>query len=67
MKDCFDKELNIGDTVAYPVRSGSSMWISSGEIQEILDNSLKISRKPDNSFSFYKIVTVTRTDRVIKI
>jgi len=72
MKDCFGKELNIGDSVAYPGRSGSCMWMNSGEIKEILDGSLKIFRKYRRRYSevdeeHIKIVTVTRTDRVIKI
>ena len=67
MKDCFGKELSVGDKVAYPGRSGSMMWMNSGEIVDILDGSLKIFRKPDNSYQFYKMVTVMRVDRVVKI
>lgn len=36
MKDRFDTEVTVGCTVAYPGRQGSSVWISTGMVTEIL-------------------------------
>ena len=67
--DCFEKELNIGDTVAYPVRKGSSMWINSGKIINIFEYMYYRQKmygltllKPSG-----KKVTIHRVNRVIKV
>ena len=33
-KDYLDREINIGDTVAYPTRLGSDMWLSEGIVTD---------------------------------
>jgi hypothetical protein len=36
MKDRFGREVFVGCTVAYPGRAGSSCWISTGIVAEVL-------------------------------
>lgn len=53
--------INEGDTVIYPVRKGSGMWLNSGVVKELHPNGLKVVNEAD------RIVTLTCLDRVVVI
>jgi hypothetical protein len=59
MKDAAGVTFIVGDKVAYPVRTGSSMWLEFGEVVKVNKNSLKLVK--DNE----RHVVVKRTDRVV--
>lgn len=77
--------VEVGDRVAYPGRSGSSMWMNFGTVVDIIQGfdwrknpttTLKVSREGDSvDYSWRKepvvtkprVVTVTRTDNVVKV
>jgi hypothetical protein len=35
VKDMLGRELNVGDTIAYPRRSGSHLWMTTAQITDI--------------------------------
>lgn len=39
LKDIAGRELNPGDIIAYPVRSGSNLWMTTAKILEIKEKS----------------------------
>lgn len=72
LKDIRGIQINVGDTVAYPVRTGSALWMSYGKVDSIYtdgtdwqDNPVyrvKVQKHPSN-----KIVTVYCTERIVKL
>lgn len=44
MQDFLGRELKVGDTIAYPMRQGSRMWMQSGTIRSIHPDCVKITR-----------------------
>jgi hypothetical protein len=62
IKDCRGIVINVGDTIVYPGRRGSSLWLSSGIVQPpkfgALQQSLTV--KKDNG----RLVEVFETWRV---
>jgi len=80
MKDALGKEINVGDTVAYPGRRGSSCWINIGVVtkfcevdhpyrsdEKITELKIKKMAKEWGSGKSNQIVTVSQTDRIVKI
>jgi len=61
MTDALDNEIYVGDTVVYPGRSGSSMWINKSIVLEVNENTLKVETKSGRK------ATITRIDRVVII
>lgn len=47
MKDLLNREILIGDIIAYPVRKSSSLWMEHGEVKQIITSgrhALKLTR-----------------------
>lgn len=73
LKDIVGKEIEIGDTIAYPRRSGSSLWMETAKVVDILIEEsesfygnrtyYRIKAKKDSG----RIVMVYRVDNVVKI
>ena len=71
VEDILGRELKVGDTIAYPRRSGSSMWMTTGvitAIEEFRDRwtktmhpMLKVMKKSGRK------THVTSVDRVIRV
>ena len=60
MKDFLDQEITPGDTVVYPNRQGSSLWMVKAEVLTVNDESNRLSiRRTDGT-----VKTITRVDRV---
>lgn len=71
--DIVGKEVKIGDTIAYPRRSGSSLWMETAKVVEILSEESDTST---TNITYYSIkaqkdsgrfVTIYRVDNVVKI
>jgi len=41
MKDFLGRTIEVGDTIVYPVRRGSSMWLSKGEVEFVGEGELE--------------------------
>lgn len=71
LKDIVGKELNPGDMIAYPGRSGSNIWMTTAKSLEIkeefncygTDPIYSIKARKENGF----VVMVDRVDNVVKI
>lgn len=73
LKDIVGKEIEIGDTIAYPRRSGSCLWMATAKVVEILSEEsdtyygkrtyYRIRARKDSG----RIVMVYRVDNVVKI
>jgi hypothetical protein len=65
-KDCFDRDIKIGDICVYPVRRGSKMWMNRIVVQ-------KISHDPQGRPKLHGVkgdgwtVNITSLDRVALI
>lgn len=60
MKDFLDQEITAGDTIVYPNRQGSSLWMVKAEVLTVNDESNRLSvRRTDGT-----VKTITRVDRV---
>lgn len=76
--DFLGKTINVGDTIVYPGRRGSSLWLNWGVVREIVDREgyggelsvLRVGRRiirPGYTGNYGKdgtVVTVTELDRV---
>ena len=79
LKDALNKSIRLGDTIAYPVRSGSHMYMQSGKVvgTKLSGNpwsglfvlNLRVEITKSNRFNLNKpkVVTVKRLDRVVKV
>jgi hypothetical protein len=78
MKDMLDQEVYVGDTIVYPGRQGSSCWLNVGKVVEFVEcehpyrdqTVTKIRIKTITkgwSGQAGKVVTISRTDRIVKI
>jgi hypothetical protein len=65
----FGMTATVGDTVVYPGRQSSSMWLNKGVIVQDNGKSLKIKREPRWSWGDqeHKIVHVTNLHLVVPI
>lgn len=62
MKDFLNQTIAIGDTVVYPGRRGSSLWMNRATVIDIRVNSIRVQRVDDNV-----IKTLNRVDRVVVV
>lgn len=60
MKDFLNQTFAVGDTVVYPGRRGSSLWMNRATVIDIRANSIRVQRVNDNV-----IKTLNRVDRVV--
>ena len=73
LKDIVGKEVKVGDNVAYPRRSGSSIWMATAEVIEILSEEVETfhGNRTDYRIKARKvsgrIVMIDRVDNVIVI
>jgi len=70
MKDFRGVEIQVGDTVVYPGRQGSSMWMSQALVKEVKENTLIVEveqRKWDGVVVGHRTTTVYRTDRCVVV
>lgn len=58
MKDFLENEINVGDTIIYPNRHGSKLWMNRAVVQEVREASLRVLRGDG------QVKTLTRIDRV---
>ncbi len=61
MKDFLNQDIKIGDTIVYPNRQGSSLWMNRAQVEEVRLDSLRV-RRSDGS-----VKTIRRTDRVVVV
>lgn len=61
MKDFLNQDIKIGDTIVYPNRQGSSLWMNKAQVEEVRLDSLRV-RRSDGS-----VKTIRRTDRVVVV
>lgn len=60
MKDFLDQEITEGDTIVYPNRQGSNLWMVKAEVLEIQHDERRLRiRRTDGT-----VKTLTRVDRV---
>lgn len=60
MKDFLDQEINAGDTIVYPNRQGSNLWMVKAEVLTVDTEGRRLSvRRTDGT-----VKTLTRVDRV---
>ena len=60
MKDFLDREIAAGDTIVYPNRQGSNLWMVKAEVLTVNDESNRLSvRRTDGT-----VKTISRVDRV---
>lgn len=62
MKDFLGQDINSGDTVVYPGRQGSNMWMNSATVLDLLDNSIRVQRTKDGA-----VRVLNRLDRVVVV
>lgn len=65
MKDTRGKEFMVGDLIAYPQRSGSSVWLVVSRILELGDEKLKVMReghdRPSTVHCYNRAVIIERS------
>ncbi len=68
-KVAFEMEATVGDTIAYPGRQGSSLWMNRGVIIEDNGDSLKVRRegKWDYWNTEDRVVTLTSLGNIVPI
>lgn len=78
-KDFLGQEIEVGDTIVYPVRWGSSMWLSKTKVLERTETTsyygphkaaLKVKGKSKNWYTKEErpyVRTVHRLDRVVVV
>lgn len=60
MKDFLDQEITPGDTIVYPNRQGSDLWMVKAEVLVVNEDFKRLSvRRTDGT-----VKTLTRVDRV---
>ena len=62
MRDFLNQTVDVGDTIVYPGRRGSSLWMNRAKIIDIRANSIRVQRVNDNA-----IKTIKRVDRVVVV
>ena len=60
-KDYLGQKIEVGQTVVYPGRQGSRMWMNNAQVLELKDHGVKVQR-PDGG-----IRTLTCLDRVVVV
>lgn len=60
MKDFLDREIEAGDTIVYPNRQGSNLWMVKAEVMVVNDESNRLTVRRTDGIVKY----LTRVDRV---
>ncbi len=58
MKDFLGQQIEVGDSIVYPNRQSSSLWMNFATVAELLDNSIRV-RRDDGKYK-----TLIRVERV---
>lgn len=61
MKDFLGQDINVGDTIVYPNRQGSNLWMNQAQVTEVRVTGLRV-QLPDG-----QIKPLQRVDRVVVV
>lgn len=64
MKDFIGQEIKLNDTVVYPTKRCSSLYMNIATVIKVTEKNITVSRKCRYSENYIK-VCITRTDRVV--
>jgi hypothetical protein len=59
-RDFLGRVIKVGDSIVYPGRSGSALWMNAATVEEVLVDKIKVLSKN-------KLVTLNRLDRVVVV
>lgn len=62
MKDFLGQQIKVGDSVVYPNRHGSDMWLNYAQVSDVNIDSIQVRRHHDNILK-----PLTRVDRVVVV
>jgi hypothetical protein len=72
--DLLDRPIEVGDTIAYPGRRGSSVYMNVGVVREVVydwqsGHSLRVERTKDNTAyrELGRVVTLREYDRAVVV
>lgn len=61
MKDFLGQDINVGDTIVYPNRQGSALWMNQAMVSEVRITGLRV-QLPDG-----RIKPLQRVDRIVVV
>lgn len=69
MKDFLDREIHVGDTVVYPGRASSSVWMNVAQVLEVNEvaKTLRVRRTKARCGTVHRDSILASIDRVVVV